>query len=224
MNAADIKERRVAWALLLICPLSLVMLCIYIATLDDGSRLFELHPRIYLQVTCILWAAVMAILPILRLRRKLALPMWFLAILYADMYIFVTSLYNGMYMELHWWANFTHVVSSLVVASIVFMALCVMDARSPSHVTFGSRGGMVVMTILLACAFGVIWEVGEGFVEIITQYDYMSYGAVHTLLNLAADLIGAFIMGAIAWFMLGRHDTEYFASKVRIGAKNIDVG
>lgn len=221
MNADDRRERRVAWVLLLICPLSLVALCTYITLLEDSSHIFDLHPRIYLQTTCLLWASIMTLLPVARLRRILALPIWFMLILYGDMYIFVTSLLNGLYMELSWWANFTHVVSSLVVSSIVYMALCVMAAHSPSHVVL-SKGAIVMMTFLIGCAFGVIWEVGEGLVEIITKVDYMSYGAVHTLYNLVADVVGAAIMAVIAFCMLRKHDAVYFASKVRIGRAKIE--
>ena len=223
MNAEDVKERRIAWAMLVICPLLMMAEYAYV-TMGYAHGLEAGHPMEYLQTTCLLWALISMVLPALRILRVAALPLWFTVLVYGDMCLFVVSLCQGMYFEMLWWPDFTHVISSAVVASIAFLALCLMQAGSPTHVSLGSRGGIVVMTIIVAFGFGAIWEIMEGFTDIITQVDYMSYGAQHTISNFNADMLGAFIMGAAAWIILSRHDEVYVASKVRLGKKNIDAG
>jgi hypothetical protein len=193
-------------------------------TLGYANGLAVGHPMGYLQTTCVLWAIVMTVLPILRLVRLVSLPLWFIILVYADMYLFVVTLCEGLYFEVSWWADFTHVISSMVVASIAFMAMCSMQARSPPHVNFGSRGGAVAMLLLVGFSFGAIWEVMEGMTDIITGVDYMSYGALHTMGNLIADTIGAIFMTTIAWVMLGRRDMKTIASRIRLGKKSIDSG
>ncbi|MCL2785706.1 MAG: hypothetical protein FWD81_00575 [Methanomassiliicoccaceae archaeon] len=226
MNADDTRERKIAWAMLILCPLSMMIVCA-IVTMGYGRGLIY-HPMGYLQVTCILWAVIMLVLPVLRLMRVIALPLWFVVLLYADMYMFVLSLCHGMYFETYlfgiWgWGDITHVISGLVVASIVFMALCLMEAHSPKHVTLGGRGGIAVLVFIIGCAFGAIWEMMEGFTDIISNFDYMSYGGVFTLYDLLADAIGALLMAVVAFVILTRHDARHVASKIRLGKRNIDV-
>jgi hypothetical protein len=223
MNAEDMKERRIAWAILIICPLSVMLMFVYV-TLGYARGLAAGHPMEYLQMTCILWAIIMTVLPILRLVRLVSLPLWFMVLIYGDMYLFVLTLCEGLYFDISWWADFTHVISSMVIASIVFLALCSIEASSPSHVTLGSRGGIVMVTVFVAFSFGAIWEVMEGFTDILTGIDYMSYGALHTMGNLTADMIGTMIMATIAWMLLDRYGVKGIASKIRLGRKKIDDG
>jgi len=223
VNENDRKERRIAWAMLILCPLSLMLVCALVTV--GYARGLEWHPKGYLQVTCVLWAAVMTILPILRLARIISLPLLFVTLLYANIYMYVLSLCYGMYMDpaINWWGDFTHVISGMVVTSIVFMALCLMEARSPSHVSLGSRGGMAATVFAVGLAFGVLWEIMEGFTDIITGFDYMVYAGTDTLYDLLADAIGAALMAVAAWIILGKYSAEEIASRFRIGRKNIDV-
>jgi len=222
MNPRDEKERRVAWAMLILCPFSMFLMFIYV-TMGYAGGLAAGHPEEYLQATCFLWAIVMTVLPILRLARIIALPYWFLVLVYANMYMYVISLCEGFYFNLDWWANFTHVISTMVVAAIIFLALCAMETHSPSHVSLGTKGGIAAVMLMGAFSFGAIWEVMEGFTDILTGIDYMSYGALHTMGNLAADMLGAIIMTAIALIMLSRRDVTEIASGLRLGKNNIDV-
>lgn len=227
MNASEQKERRVAWAMLIICPMSMMALFAWVtAGLAPGldTNLNNGHPMIYLQATCFLWAVISIFLPILRLKKLVALPYWFVAIIYADMYMYVISLCCGFYKDIAWWGDFTHVISGLVVASIVFLALCLVQANSPSHVTLGTRGGVVAMLLFVGASFGGIWELMEGATDILSGTDYMVYGAADTLADMAADMMGVLAMCLIAWFVLRKQDAKDIAADVRIGKKNIDVG
>jgi len=221
MNVEDRKERRVAWAILILCPLSMAILFIYV-TLGYAPGLAAGHPMNYLQTTCVLWAVIMTVLPILRLLRLVSLPYWFLVLIYADMYMFVITLCWGFYFDYYWWPDLTHIISAMVVTSIVFMALCVIQSDSPSHVSLGTNGGVLAITLLIGFSFGAIWEIMEELTDIFSGADYMSYGVLHTMGNLTADMMGAIIMTTIAWIMLGRHDAKKIASKIRIGRKQID--
>jgi len=177
-------------------------------------------------MTCISWAIIMTVLPILRLKRLVALPHWFTVLLYADMYLFALSLCHGMYLApdtVGWWGEFTHVISGIVVASIVFMALCQMEAHAPPHVTLGGRGGIAVLVFVISCAFGAIWETIEGLTDTISKFNYMVYGAVDTVYDLLCDIAGSFIMAVIAYYILSKHSAKHVASQVRLGKKNIDV-
>ena len=224
MNVDERKERRIAWIMLIVCPLSMMVMFALVTV--GYARGLEWHPTEYLQATCALWALVMTVLPILRLARIINLPFLFVALLYANMYMYVLSLCYGMYMDpaIPWWGDLTHVISGLVVTSIVFMALCLMSTHSPPHVTFGSRGGLAAMVFVTGCAFGVIWEIMEGFTDIIAGFDYMVYGGADTLYDLLADMIGAVIMATAAWMILGRYSANDIASTIRLGKKNIDAG
>ena len=222
MNSRDVNERRTAWAMLILCPLSMMAIYAYITAglapgLDAG------HPMEYLQATCIMWAVVTLVIPLLRLLRFVALPLWFTALLYGDLYFYVISLSLGMYLNIAWWGDFTHLIAAMIITSIVFMAICIMHSHSPSHVSFGSRTGIVLLLLFVSASFGSIWEVMEGYTDIITGAEYMSYGALDSLGDLFADLFGVAIMTAIAWFILGRYDAENVASKVRLGRKMIPV-
>jgi len=222
MNAEDRMERRIAWTMLILCPLSMVLMFIYV-TLGYAPGLAAGHPMNYLQATCALWGIIMAVLPILRLVRLVSLPYWFMLLIYSDMYVYVTSLCLGFYFNYYWWADFTHIISTMVVTSIVFMALCSIQANSPSHVSLGSRGGIIAITLLIGFSFGAIWEIMEGSTDILANQDYMSYGVLHTMGNLSADMMGAIIMSTIALLMLGHRDAKGIVSKIRLGRKRIDV-
>lgn len=208
--------------MLVLCPLSMVLMLIYV-TLGYAPGLAAGHPMNYLQATCILWGIIVTVLPILRLARIVSLPYWFMALIYADMYMYVISLCCGFYFNYYWWADFTHIISTMVVTSIVFMALCSMQASSPSHVSLGSRGGIIAVTLLIGFSFGAIWEIMEGSTDILANQDYMSYGVLHTMGNLTADMMGAIIMSTITWIMLGHRDANEIASQIRLGRKRIDV-
>jgi hypothetical protein len=222
LNINEKKERRIAWAMLILCPLSMVAMLAYVSAGTSPGQASG-HPMVYLQLTCILWGIIMAILPMFRILRLVALPLWFAVMVYADMYMYVISLCLGMYMDHYWWANFTHVVSTMVVTAIVFMALCKMSSRSPPHVSFGSNGGIIVIMFFLGAAFGAIWEFMEGLTDLLSGYDYMIYGAIDNIGNLAADIVGVFLMIPVALFLLRRYGASEIASTFRIGRRNIDV-
>lgn len=221
-HETDVRERRTAWAMLIVCPVSMLIILAYV-TAGHAPGLDAGHPMEYLQMTCILWAVITMFLPILRLLRLVALPFWFMLLLYGDMYFYVLSLSQGMYLNISWWGDFTHIIASMIVSSIVFIALCLVQTHSPSHVTLGSRSGMIAMLLLLGASFGGIWEIMEGYTDILSGKAYMSYGARDTLGDLTADLVGVLLTSLIAWRILGKQGTSNIAATVRIGKKAFEI-
>ena len=218
----DAHERRVAWAMLIGCPMSFLFLSIF-SFIGVMPGIEAGHPPIYLEMTCFAWALVSMFLPALRLLRLVSLPPMFLAIIYANMYFYVISLNVGLYLNVSWWGDMGHVISSTIVTMIVFVALCIMECKSPEHVTFGNRRGLVAMLFLVALSFGGIWEMMEGFADFAGGASYMVYGASDTMGDLTADLIGVCIISACVYWYLGEHTANDVASQVRIGKAAFEV-
>jgi uncharacterized membrane protein YvlD (DUF360 family) len=183
--------------------------------LDSG------HPVEYLQSSCIAGAIVLSILPILRILDLVSLPYWFVALLCGDVYYFILSLCLGLYLDVTWWGDVAHSITAAIVASTVFVALCVVQARSPPHVALGRKGGIVTMTFLAGGAFGGIWEILEGYTDTLVGEAYMSYGAWDTLGDLRADLVGLVAATAIAWLVLRKREPEQVSSGVKVGRKAV---
>ena len=180
------------------------------------------HPMEYLQMTCLLWALIMTVIPLLRLTRLVSLPIWFVALVYGHMYLYVISLCQGMYLNISWWGDFTHIIASIIVSSLVFIGLCLMESRSPNHVTLGTRRGILLMLFIVAMSFGGIWEMMEGFTDTVGGEDYMIYGLRDTVADITADLIGALIVVTVAWGILNKQSVKDVAAKVRLGKKSIE--
>ena len=216
----DIKERRVAWALLIFCPAMMLVILAYVSA-GNASGLDAGHPMEYLQMTCILWAMISTAIPLLRLLRFVSLPIWFILLVQGDMFLYVISLCQGFYLNLSWWGDLTHIIASVIVTSFVFIAICLIQSRSPEHVTFGSKYGITLILFLVALSFGGIWEIMEGFTDVLTGTSYMVYGATDTLGDLVADFVGVSLMSITALVILSKQGAERVASKVRLGRSMI---
>ena len=222
MSTEAIKERRIAWTLLIACP-SLMLLILAYVSAGNAPGLDAGHPMEYLQMTCLLWAGISIVIPLLRILRFVSLPLWFVLLVQGDMFLYVISLCQGFYLNLSWWGDLTHIIASAIVTGFVFIALCLMEARSPEHVTFGSKYGMTLILFLVALSFGGIWEMMEGFTDAVTGTPYMVYGATDTLGDLVADFVGVSLMSITALIILSKQGAENVASKVRLGRNMIPL-
>ena len=219
----DAKQRRNAKLMLVICPISfMAVFAAVTAGWDPGIKAG--HPLEYLQATCFLWAVISMVLPALRLLRIFSLPNWYTAIIYFDMYLYVLSLCCGLYLNVSWWGDCTHVLSSFIVGGIVFMVLGLMKSRLPPHATFGSRGGFTAVLFLVSLSFGGIWEIMEGMADIISGQSYMVYGAKDTLGDLTADLIGVTILCIGVYIAQGRTTVERMTAGLRFGKGSFEIG
>ncbi len=212
----DAKQRRLAKIVLIACPVSF-MAVFAAVTMGWDPGIKAGHPLEYLQATCFLWALISTVLPILRLLRIFSLPYWFAAIIYGDMYLYVLSLCSGMYLNISWWGDLTHILSSIIVSGIVFMVLGLMHSRLPPHASFGGRGGFTAVLFLVSLSFGGIWEIMEGMTDLISGQSYMVYGAKDTLGDLTADLVGVTILSIAAYIAMGRIPVERIIDGLRFG-------
>ncbi len=165
----------------------------------------EWHPTWYLEATCVMCALLLSVIPALRLAGAVKMPWWLNILLAADVYVYSVSLLLGYYMNpdtMGWWGFFGHVLSSMSVGAVVFLALCLVEKYSPPHVTLGSNAAIHCYTLMISLAFGGIWEVMEGYVDVIAGDSIMVYGNFDTLDDLRADLLGSAIMVFIAGLMM----------------------
>jgi len=142
--------------------------------------------------------------------------------MYAQMYLFVISLCQGLYLNISWWGDFTHIMAGLVVASIVFIGLCLMESRSPGHVTFGSNLGLLFVMFLAAMSFGGIWEMMEAMTDVISGKLYMVYRFTDTIADITADMIGIFVMVVIAGIILKTQRAAEVTSKIGLDRNSIE--
>ena len=195
------NDRMKSICMLVLCPAVLVVLFVAVE-LGIAPGIAAGHPPEYLKGTCIVVALVSIILPVLSLIEVIVLPNWFLAMVYFDLYMYVTTLCCGMYFTVSWWGDFSHIISSIVVAEIILMALCVMATYSPSHVSLGNNGGFAVTLFIVSVSFGGIWELIECSTDLLAGSSYMVYGAAGSLADITADVIGAAIVSVYAYFSL----------------------
>lgn len=199
--------------------LSLLVLVVEIAvfsgmalTVSQGiAPGLDYHPSEYLIATCVACALLLAVIPVLRITNLVKMPWWFNMLLILDVYIYSISLCLGMYMSVYWWGFFGHVLSTMSVGAVVFLALCIIEKHSPSRITFGSNAGIHCFTLMISLAFGGIWEVMEGYVDIVAGQAYMSYGVFDSLDDLRADLVGSILMVILAEYLLKLKTPEEIA-------------
>lgn len=215
MNLNEHQDRILSAAVLAI---ELLIFAIMIWTVEAGIApgLNSGHPSEYLVSTCVACAVLLAVIPILRLLNIVKMPWWFNFILIADVYIYSISLCLGMYLDVSWWGFFGHVLSTMSVGAVVFLALCIIEKKTSDRITFGSNAGIHCFTLMISLAFGGIWEVMEGYIDIVAGQSYMSYGVFDSLDDLRADLVGSVIMVIIAEFILRNKTPEDIADSTYI--------
>ena len=84
----------------------------------------------------------------------------------------------------------------------MFLALCIIQKYQPKRLTLGSDAAIHCYTLMISLAWGGIWEIMEGYIDMVTGTNYMTYGVFDTLDDLRADLVGSVIMVVIAGLML----------------------
>ncbi len=219
----DAKERRNAWIILTVCPISIIIVAAFVFMgitpgLDAG------HDSTYLLSICLLAGVLSVALPILRLLRIVSVSRVLSLAIYADIYMFLLSLHLGMYKTVNNWGEITHVISSMLVTFIVFALFHLMEKLSRSYVSFGSGVWVCVFAFVVTLGLGGVWEMVEGFTDAITGQDYMVYGVDDTLGDLIADVIGATIVCvAIGLYLKGGRKLGDLFSTMRIGRESFEI-
>ncbi len=218
----DAKERRNAWIIMILCPISLLSLCIFTyAGVTPGIEAG--HDPVYLVSTCIASAVLSMLLPILRLLRVAAVPKILTVTIYLNIYLYLISLHLGMYKSIDWWGSVGHILSSSIATIFVFLGLCIMQVHSPSHVHFGSRAGICILVFIIGMSLGGLWEMAEGLTDILAGQDFMVYGAIDTLGDLISDTFGALVVALCAYWYLRDHTVEEACASIRFGRNAFQV-
>ncbi len=179
------------------------------------------HPPEYLIISNVAIFCLISVIPVLRLSGLVKMPWWFNFILIGDVYFYSVSLTLGFYLDpgIPWWGFLGHICSSIAVSSLVFLALCLVAAHSHGKISFGNDFGLLFITFMFSVALGGIWEVMEGYIDIVTGESYMSYGVLDSLGDLRADCIGALIVCFGAALLLRRQTVEDIASRTHLGKR-----
>lgn len=180
------------------------------------------HPSEYLIISNIAVFALISVVPVLRLTGMVRMPWWFNFILFFDVYLYSVSLTMGFYMDpgMSWWGGFGHMCSSMAVGGICFLALCLCVKHSTVRVGYGTRLGFLAILFFTTVAFGGIWEIMEGYIDMVTGTAYMSYGVVDSLGDLQADTIGALLICLIAAAVLRNRTVMDVADSVTLGKRH----
>ena len=180
------------------------------------------HPPEYLLMSNVAIFVLISVIPVLRLAGFVRMPWWFNLLLMFDVYLYIVSLTCGFYMEpkMEWWGFVGHTCSSLSVGGICFLALCLVTKHSQGLVSFGGNPGLLVVLFLITVAFGGVWEVMEGYIDIVAGHAYMSYGVFDSLQDLQADTLGAFMMTIVAALVLRGRTPDDVASTTHLGRRH----
>lgn len=209
----------------------IVWLCLAVVSAISTATVFmgiapglgpDKHPPEYLVASNVAILALISVLPALRLTGTVRMPWWFNFLVIFDVYLYIISLTCGFYMEpkMEWWGFFGHTCSSLTVGGICFLALCLVTKHSKGLVSFGNKLGLLVVLFMVTVSFGGIWEVMEGYIDIVAGQAYMSYGVFDSLQDIQADTLGAFIMVLIAAFVLRGRTPEDVAATTHLGRRH----
>ena len=160
------------------------------------------HGDTYIAATHIVMALLVAVVPAIRYTRILVFPYPFVAIVTIDLYAYCVPLFLGFYDNIWWWDEFAHWMSSMLVAMIVFMALCLIQ-------TYGGRtyipvSVMCFLTFIGGFALGNLWELIEGTIDWLFGGNYMQHWMADTLEDIHMDFIGCLSMALLAWYLLHR--------------------
>jgi len=216
MNFTE-KQGKIICAAVLVIIWAILLVLLALVGEGVAPGLDAGHPSEYLVMSFFVCSVLISTVPILWFLNIARMPSWFALLIFANVYYYCLSLFFGFYLTIDWWGTVAHVISSMFVSSIVFLALCIIQTHSPSHVTLGSNNGIVMLQILIGISFGGLWEVMEGYVDIILAQQYMSYGVWDMLVDIRADIIGALIMGAVFWWMLRTHTVKDIADSTHLG-------
>ncbi|WP_254522240.1 hypothetical protein [Natrinema caseinilyticum] len=104
------------------------------------------------------------------------------------------------YKAVWWWDHVTHTFSSSLVAAVGYATARALDVHTDA-VTFPPTF-MFAYLLLFMMAFGVVWELLEFYVGVVSQLlgipgILTQYGLEDTILDLAYDTVGALLVATI---------------------------
>lgn len=162
----------------------------------------------YVGFTNIFCAAILIVLPLMKRKKWFRPPYWFMAVLSVNVMMYGSSLFFGFYHYFWWWDELTHMLSSLFVAMIVFIALGVIEGYT-ERISLMPKSAFLLTVFLMGVAIGNAWEMFEGFVDFLVSSNHMQdIDAFDTLTDTTMDTVGAGIMTIIAAFILRKRSVH----------------
>lgn len=192
------QERKIDLACIILLPLGQLIFGI-------ASRMglaIGQYGDTYIFSTFIVMAIIVVILPIIRYKRWLVFPYWFVAMVSLCIYIYSVPLFLGFFDNLWWWDEFSHWYSSVIVSMIVFLALCLMQYSAKRM--YMSIPVLAFLTFFMGFGFGCVWEVYEGTVDWVFNGSYMSYSVFDSLCDVQMDFLGSLTMAVIGAIVVYR--------------------
>lgn len=160
----------------------------------------------YVGFTNLFCAIIITILPLLKRIGWFTAPYWLMIMMSLDVMLYGLSLFFGFYHYYWWWDKFTHVLSSILVTMLVFIALGAIECHT-NRISLMPKSAFLLTTFLIGVAIGNAWEMFEGFVDFIVSSNHMQdLDAFDTLMDTVMDAIGALIMTAVGAVILRGKD------------------
>ncbi len=194
------QQRKIDLALVFILPLGLL----FVFVLSKLGYASGSYGDTYIAATHIVIACVTTIPPLIRYTRVLVLPYWFIAVVTVNIYAYGIPLFLGFYDRIWWWDEFAHCMSSMLVAMVVFTALCLI--QGVADMVFMSPVMLCFLTFIGGFAFGNIWELFEGTIDWVFGENYMQQYIKDTLTDIHMDFVGSLLMSIISYIILKRKD------------------
>lgn len=150
----------------------------------------------YVGFTNIFCAAMVTILPLLKRKGWFIAPYWLIIPVSLNVMMYGISLFLGFYHYFWWWDEFTHMLSSMLVAILVFIALGAIECHT-NHISL-PKPAFLLATFLITVGIGNAWELFEGAVDFLVSSNHMQdIDAFDTLTDTTMDAVGALIVVAI---------------------------
>lgn len=120
----------------------------------------------------------------------------------------VTDLYNTSF----WWDKLTHLVSGVVIASLVAVELILLDQRTDS--IYIPPIWYLFLVPIAILTLESIWEMVEFFVDQMLHTG-MQHGLVDTVNDVATNLLSGLIGGVGVMYYLRSHSVDEFIANLR---------
>jgi hypothetical protein len=210
-------ERKIDIACLIILPISFIAMGVlgilgYSMHKDEGYA------------TAVQFVSIFAviILPIMRLKRIFMAPYWFIFVMTANIYMFSIMLFLGVYDNIWWWDHFSHWLSSVLVAMIVFIALLIIENYT-TRISI-PKGVLLFMTFVFGLALGCVWEMWEAGMDGAFWEGMMVYDVFDTLGDLWMDALGSATMAVLGAIILHFKTPEQIVGRIGLDHKMRRIG
>jgi hypothetical protein len=212
MNTYTESERRIDAACLILFPLAFIILAV-LARMGFSHAYFS---ESYVMGTELVSAALVVVLPFLRITGRFRSPYWFVAMITSVPFVHSASLFMGFYQSFEYWDIISHSYSSFVVGLVVFIALLII-AHYTKNIRLGSTRSILMLTFVISWGFGSLWETSEWIIDNTSGNAFMSYSVIDTLKDLIiSDPLGALILELVAWAILRRSSVNELVAPMNL--------